>query len=482
MLPESPELNFEWLAGIEHLRVWVSLIWSAHVLALSVWIVLQKRSPLSTLAWILSLAALPVLGLLLYFVLGPQKIQRQRLRRQRLRELHRVGAQADRHAEQGLPRRKQRLGRLIEAATGTPISSAQSVTLLEGGAATFEALFAAIAAAREHIHLEYYILDPDRTGTRLRDALIERARAGVKVRLLVDAVGSSRLTRRFLAPLRAAGADVVRFHPFRIAPLRPLLNMRNHRKLVIIDGRIGFAGGINICDNQDERLDPRAFQDLHLCIEGPAVGWMQSIFAEDWHYTRRQPLAETDLYPELEPGPVAVQVFASGPDEVWEAIHLAHLQAIWDARERVWLATAYFVPSEPALYALTAAALRGVDVRILVGRRGDSRVVTYAARSYFEELLMAGVRIYEYRPSVLHSKAMLVDDDCVLLGSANFDNRSFRLNFEACVALYDHSSAALLEHQFQSDFSQSLRVSRPRRIGLLRRLGEAAARLLSPLL
>jgi cardiolipin synthase A/B len=465
-----------------HWQLWLALLWAAHVMALAVWIVLQKRSPLSTLAWVLSLAALPVLGLLLYFVLGPQKIRRQRLRRQRLRQLHRSGAVPDRHAEEGLPRRKQRLGRLIESATGAPISSAQTLSLLVGGAATIEALHAAVASAREHIHLEYYILDPDRSGTRLRDALIERARAGVRVRLLVDAVGSSRLSRRFLAPLRAAGAEVARFHPFRLAPLRPLLNMRNHRKIVVIDGRIGFTGGINICDNQDARLDRRAFHDLHICIEGPAVGWLQSIFAEDWHYACRQPLPEADLYPALKAGPVPVQVFASGPDGLWEPIHRAHLQAIDDARERVWLATAYFVPSEPALYALTSAALRGVDVRLLVGRRGDSRVVTYAARSYFDELLEAGVRIYQYQPSVLHSKAMLVDDDCVLVGSANFDNRSFRLNFEACVALYDRGAAALLEHQFEVDFSHSHRVTRPRRPGPLRRLGEAAARLLSPLL
>jgi cardiolipin synthase A/B len=462
--------------------LWLSLLWGVHIVALAVWIVLQKRSPLSTLAWVLSLAALPVLGFIVYFFLGPQKIRRQRLRRQRLRRLHVAGAQRDPLAEEGLPRRKQRLGRLIEATTGAPVSSAGAVSLLAGGAATFEALLAAIAAAREHIHLEYYIFEPDATGRRFREALVERARAGVGVRLLVDAVGSSRLSRRFLAPLRAAGADVAFFHPFRLAPLRPLLNLRNHRKIVVIDGRIGFTGGINVCDNQDERLDRNAFHDLHVCIEGPAVGWLQAVFAEDWHYSRRQPLPERDLYPALPHGSVATQVFASGPEGVWEAIHRAHLQAMDDARERIWLTSAYFVPSEPALFALTSAALRGVDVRILVPRRSDSRVVAYAGRSYYDELLDAGVRIYEYRPTVLHSKSLLVDGDCVLLGSANFDSRSFRLNFEVCVAFYDPGVAALLEHQFEVDLSQSQRVTRPRRVGLLQRLGEAAARLLSPLL
>ncbi len=469
-------LNFE-----PETRTVVTTVWALHVVALAVWIILQKRSPLSSLSWILSLAALPVLGLVIYFFLGPQKIRRQRRRRMRLRQLHRGGARRDSRYGAALPRRKERLGRLIETANGMPISSASSVSLLADGGAAFDAILTAIAEARHHVHVEYYIFEPDRIGTRLRDALIERAGAGVQVRLLVDAVGSPKLSRRFLRPLLAAGVEFARFHPFRLSPLRPLLNLRNHRKIVVVDGRIGFTGGINISDVQFA-VGRNSFHDLHVRIEGPAVGWLQAVFAEDWHYTRRQPLPETDLYPEMASGSVPTQVISSGPDGLYETIHQAHLQAIWDARERVWLATAYFVPSEAALSALIAAAMRGVEVRILVTRISDSRIVTYAGRSYYDELMQAGVRIYEYRPRILHSKALLVDDDCVLLGSANFDQRSFRLNFEVGLAFYDRRAAALLEHQLESDFSQSQRLTFPRQIGSLRRFGEASARLLSPLL
>lgn len=471
-LPFPPEWNLA-----------LSLGWLAYIVALAVWIVLQKRPPLSTLAWLLTLAALPVIGFVIYFFLGPQKIKRQRMRRERLRRLHAEHTpdpDEDPHAR--LPRRKQSLGRLLRATTGMPVSNARTAQLLSGGAATFAALHAAIAEAQDHVHLAYYIFEPDRVGLPLLGELAAAARRGVHVRLLVDAVGSSGLKRRHLADLRAAGGEVAFFHPFRLATLRPLLNLRLHRKVVVIDGGIGFTGGINISERQHEGLDPQAFHDLHLRLEGAAVGWLQALFAEDWTYATRRPLADAGLYPRQASGPLAVQIAGSGPEGLWEPIHRLHLQAIWDARERVWLETPYFVPGEAALFALSGAALRGVDVRILVPRRSDSLVVTFAARSYYDELMAAGVKVYEYQPTVLHSKALLVDDDCVILGSANFDQRSFRLNFEVCAAVYDVGAAALLEHQFERDFSRSRRLPRPRRVDPLRRLAEASARLLSPLL
>lgn len=467
----------------EHPLGWaVSLGWALYLIALGVWIVLQKRSPLSTLAWILTLAALPVLGFLIYFYLGPQKIKRQRLRRARLRHLHRCQAQGDPALAATLPRRKQGLSRLVEAATGAPVSNAAKVELLVGGTQTFDAIVAAIAAARRHVHLEYYIFEPDAVGVRLRDILAARARDGVKVRLLLDAVGSARVSWRFLAPLRRAGAEIVFFHPFRLATLRPLLNLRTHRKIAVIDGTVGFVGGVNISAEQDARLRSTAWHDLHLRLEGLAVGWLQAVFAEDWHYARRRPLAESELYPDAPAGRNPVQIIASGPDSDSEAIHRAFLQAIADARSRVWLATPYFVPGEAALYALSNAALRGIDVRLLLPARSDSRLVGLAARSYYDELQLYGVRIYEYQPAAMHAKAMLVDDDCALIGTANFDLRSFRLNFEVAVAVYDREFAATLAHQFELDFGQSRRVSRSRPLGLPARMAEAFARLLSPLL
>lgn len=465
------------------LDVWVPLVWALYITALSIWIVLQKRPPVSTLAWILTLAALPVLGFVIYHWLGPVRIRRQQLKRRRSRRrLEREPlSECALLATLGTPL-EQRQARLIERLTRIAPTTAQRIELLSDGEATYEALMAAIQGAREHVHLEYYIFEPDRIGCRVRDALVERANAGVAVRLLVDAVGSSRLSRRFLAPLRAAGGEVVFFHPFRLATLKPLLNLRTHRKIAVIDGRIGFTGGINLTDTQDERVRSSAFRDLHLRIEGAAVNGLQQVFVEDWLYASRRPLLQHGLFPLLPPGEIPLQWLPSGPDTPQEPIHRAMLQAMGDAERRVWLVTPYFVPPEPALYALTRAAQRGVDVRVLVPKRADTRLVTYAGRSYFDELQRAGVRVFEYQPRMLHTKALLVDDDLCTLGSANFDARSFRLNFELCLNLYGNAPAQALEAVMQEDFEQSIEVRRPRRLKLGQRLAEASARLLSPVL
>ncbi len=462
---------------------WLGIGWALYLSALSVWIVLQKRPPVSTLAWILTLAALPVLGFVIYHWLGPVRIRRQQLKRRRSRRrLEREPlSECDVLAALASPL-EQRQARLVERLTRLAPTTAQRVELLSDGAATFEALLAALQAAREHIHLEYYIVEPDRTGQAIRDALVEARARGVAVRFLVDAVGSANLSRGFLRPLREAGAEVEFFHPFRLATLKPLLNLRTHRKIAVIDGRIGFTGGINLSDTQDERVRVDAYRDLHLRIEGAAVNGLQQVFIEDWLYACRRPFQQHGLFPLLPPGEIPLQWLPSGPDTPQEPIHRAMLQAMGDAERRIWLVTPYFVPPEPALYALTRAAQRGVDVRVLVPKRADSRIVTYASRSYFDELLRAGVRVFEYPPRMLHTKALLVDEALCTLGSANFDARSFRLNFELCLNLYGAAPARALESVLLEDFAQAIEVRRPRRLSRAQKLAEAGARLLSPLL
>ena len=360
--------------------------------------------------------------------------------------------------------------------------------LLVDGGQKYPALLADIDTARDHVHLEYYIYNPDQSGIALRDALVERARAGVHVRLLVDAMGSKKATRRFFAPLVDAGGEVAWFHPLRPFLLwkRPWVNLRTHRKIVVIDGRVGYLGGINITDEQDERLREDAYRDLHLRIEGDLVRSLQEIFVEDWAYTTRKTEfvgAVVRAMPPAAPGPIHAQLLASGPDSPWEAIHRLHVGAIHAASQRVWLATPYFVPGEAAMMALTSAALGGLDVRLLVPKMSDSRLVTYCVRSFFDELLAAGVKVYEYGPRMLHSKAMLVDDHIALIGSANFDHRSFRLNFEASILFDDKAVAAQLEQQIEREFAWAPRVRNDRDRSLLRaRLPEAMARLMAPLL
>ncbi|GAB3737060.1 cardiolipin synthase [Luteimonas pelagia] len=462
----------------EHLGAWLVLGYVVYLAWVGGWILLQKREPAATISWLLGLALLPYLGFVVYYFLGPQRIRRQRIRRERSRAgLPRRGARGD-----GDPELLE-LTRLAQATTGLPPTGADAARLLDDGEEKYEALCADIAAAREHVHLEYYIWHPDGIGTRLRDLLVERARAGVQVRLLLDAVGAAKCRESWFAPLCEAGGELAWFHPMRLKFWkRPWLNLRSHRKIVVIDGRIGYTGGMNVTDDQDERVKPEAaYRDLHLRLEGGVVGCLQAVFVEDWAYaTKRVPSLRG---PAASGGAIEAQVVPSGPDSPWEAIHRVHIAAIHAARKRVWLATPYFVPGEAAMMALTSAALGGLDVRLLLPKMSDSRLVTYAARSYFDELLEAGVKIYEYGPRLMHSKALLVDDDLALIGSANFDHRSFRLNFEVSVLFRDATIADALAQRFARDLGQAPRVRPERDRPLVRdRLPEAAARLLSPLL
>jgi len=459
-----------------HLGLGLLALWVGYMLWLAGWIVLQKREPIATLSWLLSLAFLPGLGLLVYHFLGPQRIQRQRLRRLRSRE------GLDRSAASPADTDCTPLARQAQACSRYAPSSCRAVELLLDGAATFDALVIAIARARSHVHLEYYLFAPDATGERVRDALVERAAAGVKVRLLMDALGSWRMSERFLTPLREAGAEVHFFHRLRLRRLwRPNMNLRNHRKIAVIDGCVGFTGGVNITDDENEQINPDAFHDVHLRIEGEAVQWLQQTFVEDWAYAVKRVLKDDGLWPACERGGIRTQVLPAGPDSPWETIHRTLVAAIYQARRRVWLATPYFVPGEAARMALTCAALRGLDVRLLVPRVSDSLLVTAATRSYFDELLLAGARVFEY-PCMLHTKALLVDDDTCVLGSSNFDNRSFRLSFELSVLFEDRGVATKLDKVLARDLVDAREVQGPRRLSFGPRLAEAVARLLSPLL
>jgi cardiolipin synthase len=472
-------MTWSWYSLPPHVELALTILWVVYLAVLAGWIALQKREPIATLSWLLSLALLPVVGLLVYHFFGPQRIRRQRLKRLRSRARLDHAGVGDSRADDSA------LMRLAQACSSYPPSSASRVQLLVDGHATFESLLEAIAGARRHVHLEYYIFESDRTGTRLRDALIERAAAGVQIRLLLDAVGSAYTYESFLGPLRAAGAQIAFFHRFRMRRLwRPKLNLRSHRKIVVVDGRVGFTGGINITDEQDERLHADAYRDLHLRMEGEAVRWLQLAFVEDWVYSNSKASKApdtADFWPDAAPGSIRAHVLPAGPDSPWETIHRTMIAAINGAADSVWLSTPYFVPGEAARMALTSAALRGVDVRLLVPARSDSLLVSIAARSYFDELQAAGVRVFEY-PRMLHTKALLVDQRIAILGSSNFDNRSFRLNFELCVLFDDAGVAADLQRILAGDLQRAAEVAIPRPLGLPARLCEAVARQLSPLL
>lgn len=456
----------------------LGLLWLLYVVMLSAWILLQKREPIATLSWLLSLVLLPYIGFLIYHLLGPTRIKRQSLKRSKARAGLMPLSKAN------LPTNASDLMQLNAASSGFAPASAKQVDLLQNGASTYDALEQGIAAASHHIHVEYYIFEPDISGTRIRDALVLAAARGVQVRVLLDRLGSKHIDDRFLAPLRAAGAEILFFHPFRFNQIwQPRFNLRSHRKIVVIDGATGFTGGINITDTENEALRVDAYVDLHLRAEGELVRWLQLAFIADWLYAGGSIKTNAAFLPTPDAlaGPVVAQVLPAGPDTPWEPIHRAQVAAINAACKRVLLVTPYFVPSESAMMALTSAALRGVDTALVVPRRSDSLLVTLAARSYFEDLARAGVRIYEF-PRMLHTKALLVDDGTSILGSSNFDHRSFRLNFELSVLFENADFGDRLARILYGYIGESTRFDPRVKLAFPERLAQATARLFSPLL
>jgi cardiolipin synthase len=467
---------------LEHVWAIASSLELVYVALLATWIVLEKRSPVATLAWILGLAFLPVVGFVLYFFLGPRRLRRKKLRHARSRVFVREKTAPSAPVHE-LPWKDQ-LVTLITRAAGAPLVTCSEVTVYGSGAACFDAIVRAIEGACHHVHLLYYIFEDDVTGRRIRDALIARAKAGVKVRLLVDAVGSP-LGPKFLRPLREAGAEFARFNHVAFGRLRPRINFRNHRKIVVVDGRVGFLGGINVGDEYTEAVKgPDAYRDTHLGLVGTAVSELQLAFLEDWHFaTDKMPDREKLFFTDTTGEGELVQIVASGPDQEWESMQKLFFTAITLAEKRIEITTPYFVPDEPILAAIANAALRGVVVELVVPARSDSRIVSAAGRSYYDQLLKAGVRIHEY-PKMIHAKTMVVDGRMGIVGSANMDNRSFRLNFEIGAVFYHQEAIRELERLFAADVRKSRSLSQRGRgkLGLAARLGEASARLLSPLL
>lgn len=460
----------------------VEFVWVA---GLSAWIVLERRSPVATVAWIATLAWLPAVGILVYYFLGPRRLSRRRLRRAQSSKLVTAALEAI-EDEADDPGRKELAQLAVNAGEAAPLR-AERIDLYTEGKECFEAQLAAIAAAKHHVHLSYYIWYPDRIGTRFRDALARKAAEGVEVRLLLDWIGAYPTTRRFLAPLEQAGAKVAWFNPVSLTRLRPrYTNFRTHRKIVVCDGTVGFTGGMNVSEEQTvEHHGDRAWRDTHVRIEGSAVRALQRVFVEDWHYaTGELPNGPAYLKAARARGDELVQVVASGPDDDVYAIHKLMFAAIASAHQRVLITTPYFVPDEPIVSALVTAALRGVEVKVIVPAAGDSMLVDLAARSYFPELLVAGVKMYEYLPRFVHSKTIVVDGDLAIVGSANMDNRSFRLNFEICAAVYGSSFASRLAAAFEDDLAECREVKNKllAREPFFQRLGESTARLLSPML
>ena len=440
----------------------------------------RRREPAVTLAWLLGLLLLPAIGVVLFWIFGRGAVRRTARPRKRLLEERRIAEHAP--APSGIPELLRPLARAAWVAGNAAVTGGNRVEVLINAAEAYPSKLQAIEGARRSIDAAYYVFRPDGTGRRFRDALTAAARRGVDVRLLLDGVGSAGLGA-FLRPLRAAGASCRTFLPFN--PIRAwTLNLRNHRKILAVDGEVGFTGGLNIGDEYlgaSSRFG--AWRDTQLRLEGPAASALEQIFSDDWAYTTgeqpRAPIAAAAAS-----GSSFVQVLPSGPEDRAEAIYQVYFAAISIARSTLDLTTPYFIPDRAIAVALVSAALRGVRVRLLMPFHNNQRLTALAGRSYFDELLDAGVEIYLYTPGMIHAKTMVIDRAWASVGTANMDVRSFRLNFEVNGLLYGGPEVERLSEAFERDLAvgQRLDPAHFRARSLWRRAAEGGARLLSPLL
>lgn len=450
-------------------------------------IILQRRESGATLAWILVIIFLPFLGVLAFWLLGTTRIRL--LRRKRIRaEQHLVPSLARFRSQHQLSEGDEMVATsLYSLASKLDECGPQpgcEVEMYRDGRKAFDALEQAIDAAQEHIHLTYYSWEADNTGRRFCKALERAARRGVEVRLLLDDVGSYKTKTSFFAQLIAVGGEVARFLPLNLLSRQVSFNNRNHRKIVVIDGKTGFTGSMNIGDLYAGLTEP--WNDLHLCVSGRVVYELQGVFCQDWYHATQKDLATQKYFPNIFcHGDVCAHFLASGPsDDRWRAIHTLLFVAINTAMERVWIETPYFVPDPAITMALQTAALRGVDVRLLLPSRSDHPLVLHAGRSFFDELLTAGARIFEMDNIIPHAKTAVVDQVFSTAGSANMDQRSFRLNFEGNLFFFGKKIAGELDKDFSRLCQSAHEVTTESRKNLpyLQHLKEGFARILAPLL
>jgi len=476
----------------------ISLVLTACNLLFAATIVfLERRHVAATWAWVLVLVFLPGLGFILYLLFG-QNLRRRRILRIRAANRTRIGSivsrQRELFAESRIafndPRMEPHRDFIYMNLSSAHAIYTQdnAVDIFGDGDSKFERLLADIEAVKDHIHLMYYIVRDDGLGRLLLDKLAEKAASGVEVRFLADHIGSHRLPRRFFRPLIEAGGQAAFFFPIRFGPFSPRINYRNHRKLAVIDGTIGYIGGFNVGDEYRGRHPKLGFwRDTHLRVEGSAVRQMQARFLFDWNLAvPNRPLVTGERYfPERSgSGRVGMQIVSSGPDQDQEQIKNGFIKMIHEAESFIYIQTPYFVPDDSFLTAIRIAALSGVDVRIMIPARPDYRTVYWATLAHLGDLLQSGVKVYLYRKGFLHAKTIVVDGKIATVGTANIDNRSFRLNFEVNAFLFDSETAGRLTALFEEDLQDAVEMTpgmyqdRP----LLHKARESAARLLSPLL
>lgn len=452
-------------------------------------VLMDNKQPEKTMAWILVLCFMPIVGIIFYLFFG-QNTRKEKVISERSMDLLMKRSMLEFAEQENLhiPRRNRPLMKLFTNQNWALPFKDNEVSIFTDGYEFVSTLLYNIGQAQAHIHLDTYIIEDDPLGNLVADALIDKARQGVEVRLLYDDVGCWRVKDRFFNRMRAAGIQVYAFMPVRFPAFTGKVNYRNHRKLCVIDGKVGFIGGMNIALRYVKGTARQTWRDTHLCIRGGAVYAIQRAFLVDWYFVSRTLVTDRRYYPPVDKtidNNCLTQIVTSSPVSPWPDIMQGYVRVLLQAHRYVYMESPYFLPTEPVLFAMRTAALAGVDVRLIVPRHGDAKLVEWASRSYLMEVIEAGVKVYLYEPGFNHSKILVSDDNLSSCGSTNIDFRSFENNFEANAFFFNEGMALRLKKVFLTDQAQSTLVDdvsyfikRP----FLQRLLESLVRLLSPLL
>lgn len=467
--------------------IWLTIFIVLYIilaLILIIGLLINGVRPSKTLAWLLAIFTIPVGGILFYLMLGRNR-RKKRLTALRREEIKQSFEEIDpglySHSD-----KYRKLMHLVNANCYSPPTVGNEISLLKDGKTTFDSIFQALDAARLHIHIQYYIFEEGELAQELMVLFRQKIREGVKIRMIYDSIGSYSLSKSFVAQLQDMGVEVFAFLPFRFGKFLTSLNYRNHRKIIVIDGVVAFTGGINVSDKYlkgDERLG--MWHDMHLKLEGEAAAQLDAIFLSDWFMVTQENLVpETQSVTGKKEDNKVVQIAHSGPDDEFPTIEQAFLSIIGEAEDYVYITNPYVIPSQEILHTLQIAALSGVDIRLLVSKKSDSRLVNWSVRSFFEPLLKAGVRIFLFPEGFLHSKIIISDDDISSVGTANIDVRSFEYNYEVTALIYDKDFATLLKSDFLEECLNSVELEYEAHLARpwAHKLYEGIARIFAPVL
>ena len=486
---------FNWHELITNASTLLNTAYILTVVFIILLILLENRSPLKSISWILVITLIPIAGILLYFFFG-QKYRKKRIYSKKEARYQRKINEISEYQIKALSQvklkeideklvEKSDIMTLLLRNDKAFLSRNKSIQVLKNGSETFEVLKNELRKAKKHIHFEFYIFKFDGIGLEIFEILKEKSLAGVEVRVIYDSVGSYKMPSIKKREAKNAGIQLKSFQRVIFPILSSRVNYRNHRKIVVIDGKIGFTGGLNVADRYlENKPNGKYWRDTFVKIEGKAASALQSIFINDWFYVSKESIYHEKYFTEEDGDGNITQIISSGPDSNWHAISQFYFSAITSSKKNVYIASPYFIPNDEISFALKAAALRGIDVRILIPKKSDTFVSHLSSTSYIKEMLKAGVKIYRYEKGFCHSKILMSDGVLSSIGSANLDYRSLETNFEVNAIFYDEKVTAELTKQYLNDLNDSehLQLGEWRKRAWYLKLISSVARLFAPLM